>query len=212
MSINGLRVMKTGDFVFYLNPKYNARMFQEITKLFATSLRIKVIKCFALQTDEWFSGPAVASAVGSTKARVQSELRSLETLGIIESKKEKGAKVYRWNAAYAGGLYVQDFVISATTPNDQTLASYFRPLGAHLVVAAGTLANETRGVVDILIVSKRVHDPRIAKIIKKVEALAAVPVRYLVLEVSEYLARREGFDRVLRDIFDFKHRVIVGRA
>jgi predicted transcriptional regulator len=187
-------------------------MFQEITKLFATSLRIKVIKCFALQSEGWFAGQGVASAVGSTKARVQSELRSLETIGIIESKKEKGTKVYRWNATYVGALYVQDFVISVTTPNDQTLASYFRPLTAHLVVAAGTLANETRGVVDVLIVTKRIHDPRIAKVIKKVELITAVPVRYLVLEVSEYLARREGFDRVLRDIFDFKHRVILGRA
>lgn len=187
-------------------------MFQEITKLFASTLRIKLIKFFALQTEDWFTVAKITPAIVGTKAAVLSELRALERIGIVESRREKGTRAYRWNARYAGGLFVQDFVISATTPDDKTLQGFFKPLSTYLVVAAGALANESRGSVDILIVTKRVHDQRIAKVIKKVESVSAVPVRYLVLEVGEYLARREGFDRVLRDIFDFRHRVIIGRS
>ena len=186
-------------------------MFQELTKLFATTLRIKLIKFFALQEHEWFSPLTVSGAIGS-RQQVPSELKALERMGVLVSKRDKHGRVYRFNGEYEQSLLVHDFVISATTPNDHVIAKLFRPLSPYLVIAAGALAAESRGQVDLLVVTKRTKDPRLTKAVKKLESLTAVPVRYLVLEVGEYLARREGFDRVLRDIFDFHHRTIIGRS
>lgn len=187
-------------------------MFQELSRLFATPLRIKLIKFFALQPETQFLSPKVASALSAPRSLVQQELRALARLKIIKTVRASGGTHYAWNSEYEGALGIQNFIIDATTPSDLTVFKAFKPLSPYLVVVAGALADETRGVIDLLIVTKRVQDPRIAKVVKKLETITAVPIRYAVLEVGEYLARREGFDRMLRDIFDFRHRVITGRS
>jgi hypothetical protein len=187
-------------------------MFQELSRLFATPLRIKLIKFFALQPGSHFLSHKVASAIGSSRALVQQELRALVRLHIIKTTRVAGGTHFFWNADYEGALGIQNFIIDATTPSDATVLKGFKPLSPYLVVVAGALADETRGVIDLLVVTKRVQDPRIAKVVKKLEIVTAVPIRYAVLEVGEYLARREGFDRMLRDIFDFRHRIITGQS
>lgn len=187
-------------------------MFQELAKLFANPLRIKLIKFFALQPDTAFLAARVASQLGSPRAATLTELRALVRLKILRTTKEKGGVQYAWHREYPGALSIQNFIIDATTPSDLAVAKVFKPLAPYLVVVAGALADETRGTVDLLVVTKRTHDPRIAHAVKKLESVTAVPIRYAVLEVGEYLARREGFDRMLRDIFDFRHRIVVGRS
>lgn len=187
-------------------------MFQELAKLFATPLRIKLIKFFALQTETHFAVAKVASALGAPRAAVTAELKALARLKLLKTVRERTGTHYVWNSEYPGALSIQNFIIDTTTPSDPTVFKAFKPLAPFLVVVAGALADETRGTIDLLIVTKRVHDDRIARAVKKLETVTAVPIRYAVLEVGEYLARREGFDRMLRDIFDFRHRVIIGQA
>jgi hypothetical protein len=61
-------------------------------------------------------------------------------------------------------------------------------------------------------VTRNPDEPQIAKAVKKIESLAAIPIRYAVLEVEEYLGRRQAYDRMLRDIFEYSHRVILERG
>lgn len=187
-------------------------MFQELTKLFASPLRIKLIKFFALQPEAHFDAARVASALGAKKAAVVEELRALVRLKVLQAELAKGGTKFYWRSDYELAFQLQNFVIDVTTPSDLSVQKAFKPLAPFLVVVAGALADETRGMVDLLIVTKRVHDDRIGKAVKKLETVTAVPIRYTVLEVGEYLSRREGFDRMLRDIFDFRHRVIIGQA
>ena len=186
-------------------------MFQELTKLFDNPLRIKLIKFFALQPETHFEAAKVASALGSSRSAVGKELQALKRLKIITSARDRAGVRYSWNTEYAGALSIQNFIIDITTPPDPAVLKAFRPLSPYLVVVAGALADETRGVIDLLVVTKRTQDPRIAKAVRRLETTTAVPIRYAVLEVGEYLARRESFDRMLRDIFDFRHRVIAGQ-
>lgn len=187
-------------------------MFQELSKLFDNPLRIKLIKFFALQPEHEFALPTVASQLGGSRDRVREELAALKRLKIVKSTRAPGGVRYLWNHDYPGAFAIQNFIIEATTPSDTTVLKAFKPLSPHLVVVAGALADETRGLIDLLVVTKRTQDPRIGKAVKKLEAITAVPIRYAVLEIGEYLARREGFDRMMRDIFDFRHRVVIGQA
>lgn len=202
-----------GDFVFCACGTYNVpSMFQEIARLFTTPLRIKVLKFFALQPETRYTVTQVAAALQGNKHAVAAEVRALERADILVTRADRTARTYAWNGSYRIADAIQRFAIDATTPTDDVLGKAFRPLSPSLVVAAGMLANEERGTVDLLIVTRRPKDQRIAKVVKLLEATTALPVRYAVMSVSEYQARREGYDRLLRDIFDFKHRVILGKV
>lgn len=190
---------------------YNGYMFSDLAKLFASPLRIKLIKYFALQPDEKFTLPAIASALATPRNSVKSELAALVRIGVATAKPARTGTTYGWNVSYPRSMLLQNFVIDVTTPDDKIVAEVFRTLGVHLIIVAGALAEETRGSVDLLIVTKRPNDDRIPKAVKKLESMTAVPIRYSVMEVGEYLRRREGYDRLLRDITDFRHRVVLSR-
>ena len=187
-------------------------MFADLARLFSSPLRLKVIKFFALQPDERFALADVVSALGAPRKSVQAELRSALRLGILQPKVGRDGRMYMWNSAYPRAQSIQQFVIDATTPDDKVVADIFRRLGVSTVVAAGILAQESRGDVDLLLVTRRPKDARLALAVKKLESLSAVPIRYAVMEVEEYKTRTMAYDRMLRDIFDFRHRVILGKA
>ena len=186
-------------------------MFSDLAKLFASPLRIKLIKYFALQPDERFTAHTVASALSMNRDTVRAEVTALARIGVVTKRPARTGTTFGWNREYPRALMLQNFVIDATTPDDKIVAEVFRTLGVHLVIVAGALAEETRGSVDLLIVTKRVNDDRIPKAVKKLETMTAVPIRYSVMEVGEYLRRREGYDRLLRDITDFRHRIVLSR-
>lgn len=187
-------------------------MFQELAKLFNSPLRIKLIKFFALQPDERCNARTVAPVVGSPRQKVQSELVSLVRIGILTSRTGRDGVQYGWNRAFHHSGAVENFLVATTMPDDKMIAELFRRLNVHLVATAGILVGESRGQVDLLIVTRRPKDVRIAATVKKLESLGALPIRYTVMEVGEYFDRTQAYDRLLRDIFDFKHRVILGRT
>lgn len=204
---------KTGDFAIWGVVGTMAKvMFSDLARLFATPLRIKLIKYFLLQPDGRFLLLPIARSIGANKKLVQRELSALERVGVVVSRSQKGGRVYGWNKAHAHAYALQNFVIATTTPDDSIIASAFKKIGVSLVVAAGILANETRGSVDLLLVTRRPRDPRIAAAVRKFETMTAVPIRYTVMDVPEYQSRTQGYDRTIRDIMDFKHRVILGRV
>ena len=186
-------------------------MFSDIARLFASPLRIKLIKFFALQPDERFLVSHIAASLATNKKKLQPELAMLSRAGVVVSRTGKGGRAYGWNRGYPRAFALQNFVIESTTPDDKTIAEPFRRIGVYVVIAAGMLADESRGSVDLLVVTRRPKDPRIAKAVKKLESLTAVPIRYSVMEVGDYHNRLQGYDRILRDITDFRHRVIMGR-
>lgn len=187
-------------------------MFADLARLFSTPLRIKLLKFFALQPDEKFVARTIAPVVGTSRLALQSELAALTRLGVVGARAGKDGRQYGWNRTHPLAPQIQSFVAETTMPEDKTIAELFRPLGVHLVIAAGVFADETRSTLDLLVVTRRPKDPRIATIVKKLERLSAMPIRYAVMEVGEYHTRIQAYDRLLRDIMDFRHRVILGRT
>lgn len=187
-------------------------MFNELAKLFSNPLRIKLIKFFALQPDARFLAAQVAPVVGAPRARVQSELASLARLGALGARRGKGGVHYQWGKGYSLATVIHAFISEATLPNDKAIVDLFRRIpSVALVIAAGILAGETRSSVDLLVVTRRPKDPRIAAAARKLELLSAVPIRFTVMAVKEYEERTQAYDRLLRDIMDFRHRVVLGR-
>jgi hypothetical protein len=187
-------------------------MFTDLPRLFANPLRVKVIKFFALQPDERFSAAQLVQGLSIKGAKIQPELAALVRTGVVTVRGVNTARTYGWNRQYRGASALQAFIFETTTPDDKTIADAFKKIGVHAIVAAGILAEETRGAVDLLVITRRPKDPRIAGAVKKLESASASPLRYAVMDVGEFQSRLTAFDRMLRDIMDFRHRVVLGHV
>jgi hypothetical protein len=189
-----------------------AGMFKELSRLFATPARIKILKYFILQPDLRATGVTVASTVGISKRIAEDELKGMVRAGILSSRKQGKTIVYALTRSNGFEDALRRFLDETTLPEDFRIIEMLRGVrGLTLVVATGTLASEPRGSVDLLIVTRKPKDSRIAKSVRRLESLVALPIRYAVLETKDYEDRLESYDRLLRDVFEFNHRIIFGK-
>ncbi|MDE2079508.1 MAG: hypothetical protein KGI73_03920 [Patescibacteria group bacterium] len=186
-------------------------MFQELSRLFENPRRIKILKFFIFQPDQRFAAVDF-SAIGVPKAAAEKELRALTRAGIIMPRKLRAQVTYALNPRHQLISALRDFLDTVTLPDNRALLECFKGVpGLSLIVATGVLAREERSSADLLIVARKPQHPAIAKAVFKVECAIGLPLRYAVMETHRYTERLEAHDRLLRDVFEFQHRVILGR-
>ncbi|OGG43944.1 hypothetical protein A2841_03600 [Candidatus Kaiserbacteria bacterium RIFCSPHIGHO2_01_FULL_48_10] len=187
-------------------------MFKDLAHLFASSARIKVLKFFILQPDVRVTAPTVSATLGAPKALVEQELRALTRFGLLECRKQKKVNFFMLESDHPVVEPLQAFFTAISMPsNDDIMGAFRKVRGVTLLIATGVLAQESRGAIDLLIVTRKPKDAQIARAVKRLEAAVALPLRYAVLESGDYESRLESYDRLLRDVFEFSHRIIVGR-
>lgn len=187
-------------------------MFKEIINFCSSVTRLKLLKFFAFTSEERTTATIASMTIGVSKKEVARDVAALARLGILTKRQNGKVTTFAFNRTHPLAESVRQFLGEATLPDDKTLARAFSGVtGVTLLVATGILANETRGAVDLLIVARRPNDAQIEKAVKKAEHLAAVPLRYAVLETKAFRERLEARDRLLRDILEFSHRIVIGR-
>lgn len=187
-------------------------MFTELARIFASPSRIKVLKFFALQPGIKLSSADAALQLGMSKTKVEAELRALVKMDLLQ-KRGQGKKVfYTFPGTHPYSEAIRVFLESTTVPDDKVITRSFRGVsGITLIVITGVLMQDPRPSLDLLIVTRRPKNPLIAKAVRKIETGTALSLRYAVIEATEYKNRLETRDRLLRDVFDFTYRVILGR-
>ena len=186
-------------------------MFQELARLFENPRRIKLLKFFIFQPAGRFAAEDL-SVIGLSKAAAAKELRALVRAGVLTLRKQRTRVTYTLNQNYPLLSALRDFIDTITLPNNRALLECFKDApGLSLIVATGLLAREERSSADLLIVARNPKNPAIAKAVSKAECATGLPLRYAVMETRRYTERLEAHDRLLRDVFEFQHRVILGR-
>lgn len=187
-------------------------MFRDIVEWCKSTSRLKVLKFFILQPEFRTTATLAATTMGMSKEVVARELSALRRHNLVVSKKQGKNVMWSGNGAHPYSAVIKVFLEQTTLPNNKSIAKAFHGLyGITLVVAAGVLASEVRGSVDLLIVTKNPHEPRLPKAVRKIEILTGLPLRYTILETKNYGERLEARDRLLRDMFEFSHRVVIDK-
>jgi len=188
-------------------------MFKDVAQICASPLRLRTLTFFIRREGEWGATPDVASTLGAQRASVGRELVSLARDGILKTRTVKRITQYAVNEKDPLFKPLLALASAALAPLLKDMAAAFRGIrGVTLVVASGLLAEEPKSAVDLLVVSRSPDTKKIEKAIKKIEALSALPLRYTVMEAREYAERRRAYDRLLRDIFDYKHQIVLERT
>lgn len=188
-------------------------MFRDLATLMSSPLRIKALAYILKRPDEEGNAIEFASVAGVSRDAALKELNALMRLGMVRARGTSHNRRFVPNETHPLFAPLRILLVTAATPDDKTIMSAFRGIrGVWLLVAAGALADEMRSSVDLLIVCRNPEDAKIAQAVKKIEAFAAIPIRYSVLEVEEYLGRRQAYDRMLRDIFEYGHRIVLEKG
>ncbi len=107
---------------------------------------------------------------------------------------------------------LQSFLFSTAPIDHATLLSYVRKAGTFdLVVAAGVFVGEFDRRIDILLVAKKVTPQKAEQAVRTLEAELGIELRYAFLPTDEFSYRIGMRDKLVRDVFDYTHEVLLDR-
>ncbi len=109
--------------------------------------------------------------------------------------------------------YIKEFeglLISADTIEPQSIVEVFKKVGRlKLLVVSGLFIKNKESRVDFLIVGDKLNKSKIEDGIKKLEAEIGAELTYAIFETKEFLYRLKMYDKLVRDILDFPHQIIL---
>ena len=82
-----------------------------------------------------------------------------------------------------------------------------------LVLVAGIFTQENGGEnrVDILIVGENLKRNRIERALRDMESEVGKELSYAIFETKEFKYRMEVYDKFVRDIMDYPHRILLDK-
>lgn len=199
-----------------------------LAKLFGSETRVKLMRLFLFNQDTSFTSSEVSERSKSKMKDVKSEISSLIGIGLIKKKVisreiqvKKGKKIVSKKVSDTGYQLDQKFpylqalknlLIMVSLHANDGLVKRFSSVGRiKLFIASGVFIQEWDTRVDLLIVGDDINLGRLDQVMKSIEAEVGKEIIYSAFETSDFEYRYGMHDRLIRDIMDLPHTVLVDK-
>ncbi len=175
-------------------------------KILGSQSRVKIMRLFLQNKDTVFSSRDIIarSRVGADALR--RELNLLRSVNFIK----KNTKGYFFNSSFKYTREFEVLLIGTDSFDEGSISNTFKNTGKlKLLVASGYFIKNKDSRVDVLVVGDTLKRSKIEEGIKKLEAEIGTELTYAVFETQEFLYRLNMYDKLVRDILDFPHKVLV---
>ncbi|MCI0597808.1 hypothetical protein L0Y34_01925 [Candidatus Parcubacteria bacterium] len=183
-----------------------------LSKLFGSAARVKLLRLFLFNEIELFTVAHVAFRAKVGKEAVKSEIRKLLDMKVLRKKPAKGGALYGANTNFVHYEPLRTFLRAASGVNDENIGHTLRKAGAlRLVALSGLFTGVPESKVDLLIVGDRLDERALAAIIHTLEAELGRELRYASFSTEDFRYRVGVYDRLVRDVLDYPHRVVLDK-
>lgn len=185
-------------------------MIDTLASLFGSVARLRLLRLFLWNQDTPFSVAEIADKTMVSSAEVQRELRVLERIEFVKSRKTKGRRIYRAVPDFPLRDGLLGLVGTATvTPECKTLTQIGRIGDVHLALVSGIFINFTKARADLFVVANDVSRAQLTKVMKSLEAEVGREVSYVLLSLEEFRYRINMTDRFLQDFLQGPYEEVV---
>ncbi len=185
---------------------------EPLAKLFGSGARLKTLRLFLFNKDSSFTLADVAERTKLTKEVVRQELTDLCAVGLLR-KKGTGAPVqYQTNPRFEHLSSLNTFIRETTSVHPQNMIKSLKRVGTlRLVVLSGFFTGILETQVDLLVVGDNLEQRVLASVVRSLEADLGREIRYASFPTADFRYRLGVYDRLLRDIFDYPHRLLIDK-
>jgi DNA-binding transcriptional ArsR family regulator len=179
-----------------------------LTKLFSSTVRVKILKLLVMHADKNFSATDIAGATGTVIRSVNKEITKLVEAGaVIEETKERDVnhksvkiKHYRADAQFVIFDEIKSIFLKLQIVELDEFKNKVAKLGAiNYVVLTGNFVGESKTKIDLLIVGKA-NRGRVEKFVSDFERRLGWELNWSLMDLAEYDYRRQIGDMFLFDI------------
>ena len=123
-------------------------------------------------------------------------------------------KVLAWtlNEKFPYIEQLQTFLTNATPVKNKDIPKRLNSAGAiKLIVISGVFIQNWDSRLDILIVGNNIKKTQLESAIKSIESELGRELRYAVFNTQEFKYRMGVYDRLIRDVFDYNHEIVLDK-
>lgn len=183
-----------------------------LAKLFGSAARVKLLRLFLFNENDGFTVADAANRSKVAKDAARKEVNVLLAADIIRKKQGKGTARYTVNQKFEHYEALRTFLLTTSGLYDTHSASSFRRAGTiRLLVLSGLFTGVVESKVDILIVGDRIDEKTLGVIVRGLEAELGRELRYASFTTEDFRYRVGVYDRLVRDILDYPHRLVLDK-
>lgn len=197
-------------------------------KLFGSPAMVKLLRLFIFNPDHTFTNKEAAARAKITMDTLRLEISIMKQMGFIKKKiayrqttigkgkkktvKKKKVSAWTLNDKFPYIESLQTFLVNATPVKNKDIPKRLSIAGIlKLIVLSGVFIQNWDSRLDILIVGNNIRKSQLETAIKSIEAELGRELRYAVFETQEFKYRMGVYDRLLRDVFDYPHEIILDK-
>lgn len=200
-------------------------MIQVLENLFDSPIKVRMLKLFLRNPEDWFRAEDVSARTKSNLKIVKDQIFGLVSIGLLRTREVNRKKIKNSaKDAPLPGIYYsvnEDFdfyeelktlVLKSSPASKDMILEKLKKLGTlKLVVLGGIFLNSNNKRVDIFIVGDRIKKAPLETFLKYVEAEVGREMDYVVMDSKEFAYRLSMFDKFVMDLFDRPHEVLVDK-
>lgn len=186
--------------------------------------RARVVRALALNEHEVFTPEHMGKRAGISARAAKTALVRLQKIGIARTSRiaqtganKKGKRgfhdVWFFDAQFPHARAVAMFVREVSPLNYEEVLHALKKTGRlSVVVLSGTFVGDTTRPADIVVAGEGLSERRMESAVRTLESLFGRELRYAAFPTAEFRYRLTVQDKLLRDTFDFPHRVLLDRV
>lgn len=187
-------------------------MAESLAKLFGSDARLKVLRLFVFNQDTAFTLVNVSERTKLAKNIARREINEFISLGLLRKKRTVVPLRYQINPHFGHLNALDTFIRETTNVRPENILRNLRRAGKlRMVVLSGLFTGIQEPQIDLLIVGDNLEDRILVNVVRSLEAEFGREIRYASFATADFRYRLGVYDRLLRDVFDYPHRILLDK-
>lgn len=184
-----------------------------LEKIFGGAPRVKLMRLFLFNETVSFLPNEIFSRTKVEPARARKELNFLMKVGLIKkATRSNGKIVWSINEKFPYLVEFQRLLLQTSLITPQSIIKKLSKIGKlKLVILSGLFKEQTDSRLDVLIVADNAKKTSADSIMSNIEAEVGKEIRFAVLNSTDLKYRLGVGDRLIRDVLDYPHEVVLDK-
>jgi len=200
-----------------------------LSRLFGSELRVRMMRFFLFNPERAFDVKYISGKTAAKTRQIEKEISFLKKLGLVKQTKitqtiavKKGKKITQKKKKIAGFILdpkfkyrntLSDFLVKTHSLENKAVVKRIEKAGRiKAVVVSGIFNGDPDSRLDLFVVGDGVKSGAMDRIVRGIESDMGKDIRYAVISAPDYSYRVSMNDRLVRDIFDYPHTVLLDKV
>lgn len=189
-----------------------ATSMERLAALFGSPARLKMLRLFVFNRETALTLAEVAHRTKLSIETARREIGQLMVAGLVRKRGERAAARYQVNPHFEHLTALNTFVRETTSVRPQKIIAALKKAGTlRLVALSGHFTGILEPQIDLLVVGDNLNDRTLAHVVHALEAELGKEIRYASFATADFRYRLGVYDRLLRDVFDYPHRLLIDK-